>query len=306
MVVRLQKQKSMCIRNILFLCTITACVSMHAKEGESPAEEMHQVKIGNFAVDGTMQPGPSLGLGQNIIDQGDALGILYPVTVLGKRKNLSELSVELLYGLRDDLSIFVAFPTAVFFKENGCRSSGSIDTIVQMEYAFYSKHKPTYTNMMTAIGAMYFPTGDECKNPSTGYGSPSFFLGLVAAHYGPMWWAYTSYGALLTTTNFIDVKAGNNFYYQFGVGRNIAYSPEKWTLMWMLEFSGTYTQRAKVSGVVQPNSGSNTIFFGPALWFSTQRFLLEIGVEPVVSEHLFGEQEGKTSVLMSLYTGIRF
>ncbi len=306
MVVNAQKKKSVRVNKIVFLCAMIACVNIHAKEGETPAEEMRQVKEGNFAVDGTMQPGPSLGFGQNIIDKGDTLGIFYPVMILGKKKNLTEIAIEILYGMREDLSVLVAFPTAVHFKEDGNRSSGSIDTIVQFEYAFYAEHKPTYTNQLSAVAAMYFPTGDECKVPATGFGSPSFFLGVVAAHYEPYWLGYTSFGAFLPTKNMEGVRAGNNFYYQFGYGRNIAYSPNKWILMWSFELSGIYSQKSRVNGVVEKNSGSNIVYVGPALWFSTQRFFLEIGVDPIVSQHLFGEQEGKTTALLSVYTGFRF
>jgi hypothetical protein len=302
-VVNVQKQKSIRIKNILFLCALVACATMHSKESD---DEVKQVKVGNFAVDGTMQPGPALGFGQNIIDKGDTLGILYPATILGKGLNLTEITAEIIYGVRDDLSILVAFPTALYFKLDGCRSAGSIDTIVQLEYVPYSQHKPTYTHQVSVVGAMYFPTGDECKIPATGFGSPSFFLGVVAAHYEPYWLGYMSFGAFLPTKNMEGVRAGNSLYYQFGYGRNIAYSPEKWTLMWMLELSGTYTQRSRVNGIVEKISGSNIVSVGPALWFSTQRFFLQIGVDPVVSQHLFGQQEGKTSVLISLYTGIRF
>src|SRR5205085_12307482 len=149
------------------------------------------------------------------------------------------------------------------------------------------------------------PTGNYSKNPSTGFGSPSFLLGVTAYRLATEWYWYTSYGALLTTRHGNDSKGANHFLYQAGFGKNIAYATDKWTLMWELEFSGIYEQKKKIHGEVDQDSGGNTIFFGPSLWFSTQRIFLLASVAPVIYEHLFGEQI-KSKVLLSIYFGGKF
>jgi len=281
--------------------SIIICTSIVARESD---EEVHQLRVGNFAVPGSMQPGPLLGFGQNIIDQFDTLAVVYPIMIFGERQHFIDIAPEVLYGVRDDLSLILAFPTAVSFKYDGHHSSGSLDTIVQLEYAPYSQHKPTETNQISFVGSMIFPTGNECKQPATGFGSLSFFLGAVGVHLATEWYGYTSFGVLFPTKS-DNVKPGNHIIYQAGVGKNIAYRAEKWTLMWMLELSGIYNQKTKVNGIKDPNSGSNTVIMGPALWFSTDRFLLEAGIAPVISEHVFGDQF-KTRVNASIYTGWRF
>ena len=270
---------------------------------ESDDEE--QIRVGNFAVPGAMQPFPVLGFGQTVIDKYNALGYVSFVGEPGEHQNFSQIIPEVLYGVRDDLSLLLAFPTAVTFKYDGYRSSGSLDVVLQMEYAPYAQHKPTYTNQISLVGWVSLPSGNECKIPPTGFGSPSFFLGFVLLHLATEWYAYTSHGGLLTTKNNLGIKPGNQFFYQAGVGKNIAYSPHRWTLMWMLEFDGLYEKKSKIDGVLDNVSGSNTIILGPALYFSTQRFVLQVGVAPVVYQKS-PLQELKSSCVVSVCTGYRF
>jgi len=295
-----KKGSILSIKRIFFVCIGTSLV-LHARESD---EGIQQLKVGNFAVHGTMQPGPLLGFGQNIIDQYNTLAIVYPNWLLGPHKSFTEVFPYIVYGLRDDLSILLGFPTAARFKADGFHSSGSEDIIVQLEYALYARHMETVTNQVTLVTAMFFPSGNDCKNPPTGFGSPSFFLGITAERLTTTWLFYTSYGALLTTKHDAN-KSGNQFFYQAGFGKNIAYSPHKWILTWMLEMNGWYEQKSKLNGIIEQNSGFNLIMVGPSLWFSTERFALQVGVAPIVTQHLFGKQP-KNSVFTSFLIAWRF
>jgi len=286
-----------------FFIVLIVCLNVIGKESD---DEVKQVKVGNFAVRGTTQPGSLLGFGQNIIDQYDTLGVFYSIINLGKDLNFTHLVPEILYGLRDDLSIILAFPIAAKSKYGDHSSSGMSDIVVQMEYAVYGNHKPTYTNQISLVGSVALPSGNECKNPSIGFGSPTFFLGFVFEHLATEWYGYTSYGGLITTKNGTEIKAGNQFLYQAGFGRNIAYAPNRWTCMWLVEFSGNYQKKAKLNGCTEDNSGSNSILVGPALWFSTNRFIIEAGAAPFVYQNLFGCGQLRSSCFISVYTAFRF
>lgn len=109
---------------------------------------------------------------------------------------------------------------------------------------------------------------------------------------------------ILTTTRRKN-KFGNQFLYQAGFGKNIAYESGKWLLLWMLEFDGLYVQKSKVNDVLDQNSGGNLIIIGPSLWFSTQHFILQAGIAPVVHERLFGVQS-KNHVYISFNLGWKF
>lgn len=284
----------------LLLASFIMSVMLIARE----AEEEPQLKIGNLAVPGTLQPGPLLGFGQNIITKNEALAVGFFDWFLGKNKSFTEAFPYFVYAPRDDFSIFLGFPTAIKFKEGGLSSSGSEDLVIQFEYAFYAHHLSTMTNQMTLVTAVYLPTGNERKHPPTGFGSPSFFVGVTAEHLATEWYCYTSYGALFTTEH-DNFKAGNQFFYQAGFGKNIAYSPDKWMLMWMVEMYGWYEQKWKIDGIINQDSGFNLILVGPSIWFSTDRLFTQLGVAPVVSQHLFGKQP-KNSVFIAFDIGYRF
>lgn len=293
------KSSLLCVK-IIVLIRVFVGECLHARE----SDEDKQVKIGNLAVAGTNQPGPLLSFGQYIITECEALGMAYPSWFSGKNKSFTDLLPYVVYGLREDMSITLAFPTALSFKQNGCHSSGSQDMYVQLEYAFYAKHHNAETNQLTLVTTVFLPSGNECKNPATGFGSPSIFLGVTASHLATEWYCFTSYGALFTT-KYNHIKFGNQFFYQAGVGKNIAYRADKWLLMWMVEMYGWYAQKTKVNGVTDNNSGFNMVILGPSLWFSTNRLIIQFGVAPVVYQHLFGEQlKNSFSVLGGI--GYRF
>jgi hypothetical protein len=276
-----------------------------AKEGDKEKDTVQQVKIGNLALPGSQQPGPLLGIGQNVIDKKDLQAFIYPGWFLGKQKNFTEIIPSILYGIRDDLSIFIELPLAQHFSLDGQHSSGAEDIIAQLEYAPYTYESTTATNAITIITSILFPTGKDKKNPPTGFGSPSFILGFTASHLATKWYCFTSYAALLTTKHNHNTKSGNEFIYQAGFGRNIAYRSDRWILTGILELNGIYTQKRKINGIVDQDSGGNVIMFGPSLWFSTQHFIAQVGVAPIVSQHLFGNQL-KNSVFIACNFGWKF
>ncbi len=269
-------------------------------------ENIKQLEIGNFALPGSQRMGPLLGFGQNIVDKGIVFGILEGDFTLGKKhKNFSTIIPYVIYGIRDDLSLTVEFPVAAQYKENGHSSAGISDIFAQLEYAFYHKSKERSAAYATLVGALWFPTGSVKKDPHTGFGSPSFFLGITASRMATDWYCYTSYGAFLTTKHGNHNKIGNHFYYQAGVGKNITYATGKWLFSWLLEMNGIYEQKGKAHGIIDNNSGGNTIYLGPTLWFSTQNLVVEAGVAPVVYQHHNGEQS-KTSMFISFALGWNF
>lgn len=158
---------------------------------------------------------------------------------------------------------------------------------------------------MTAVASIFLPIGNFRKNPSTGFGSPAFFLGFTAGRLATDWYCYTSYGSILTTRHGHHNKAGNAFFYQAGLGRNISYATDKWILSWLLEFDGIYEQKERIDGEKDDNSGGNNIYLCPSLFFSTQNLILEFGVAPAIFSHQNGDQQ-KNRVLVAFTLGWKF
>ena len=271
----------------------------------SPKKAVEQLKIGNLALPTSQQPGPLLGFGQNIVDKNDFQVFAYVDYMNASRKSFTEVWPTILYGIKDDLSLFVQLPIAAKSKQNNQVSKGVEDLLIQFEYALYEKDKETATNQITFVTNMTFPTASICKQLPTTYGGPSFFLGLTASHMGLHWYPFAAAGAIITTPN-NGIRQGNQFLYECGLSKNISYAANSWIFNWMVEMHGLYKQRNTVAGNIDQNSGENEILFGPSLWFSTQSFIVQGGIAWSVYYKLFGNQKNKDNYYIAIDIGWKF
>jgi hypothetical protein len=83
---------------------------------------------------------------------------------------------------------------------------------------------------------------------------------------------------------------GNQFLYQFGFGRNIANS-QRWIFAWAVEVDGNFSERNKIHGEKDPNSGGNVIYLTPSLWASSREWIAQLGLGYAVQQNLFGRQK---------------
>jgi hypothetical protein len=244
--------------------------------------------VGNFALPTSQQPAALFGFGGNIIDKGEVQLYFFADDIAGRKKIVSDLIPSILFGITDDWSIYFNFPCTPCFQDGHDISRGFEDFFVQLEYAFYNKKTACSTGQATVVGNITFPTGSIKKNPPTGFGSPSFFLGATYYHMWIDWFVFTSQGAILTTSDH-RIKIGDQFLYQFGVGRNIP-SPKGWIFAWMLELDGQYNKKNRFEWELDKNSGGNIIFVTPSLWVSSKHWLFQFGASGIVNQNLFGKQ----------------
>lgn len=270
---------------ILFVvCSITA------KESEKwVKEKIEKVHVGNFALPTSQQPGPLIGFGQNIVDKGELQLFAYGDQLKGKRKSFAEIAPSLLYGITDKFSLFIEQSVAVKFKNEQFTSHGLEDLLVQFEGVVYAQETTVTVNEITLVGNMTLPTGSATKQPPTGFGAPTFFLGFTVSRTKLDWYYFSAMGGIITTSHH-QTKFGKEFLYQFGVSKNIVYKADRWIFNWMVELDGLYRQNNRIRGIVDRSSGGNTIVLGPSLWFSTQRLILQGGISAVVADHPFGMQ----------------
>lgn len=246
-------------------------------------------KIGNFVLPSSQQPGAFLSFGQHVIDKNKKQFLFFTDYIKGSGKHNIDVAPGFNYGITDKLSIFVNMPFAARYKLDGSHSSGIEDMLVQLEYAFSNSSTTRYTQQATFVTNVTFPTGSTEKSPPTGVGSESFFLGATFIRTYVDWFGFTSHGVVLTTSH-DETKFGNQFLYQFGIGRNIFSIPSEWIFAWLIEADGTYTQKNKIQDVTDPNSGGNILFITPSLWISSPHLILQLGGGVPVAQHLFGTQ----------------
>lgn len=270
------------------------CKTEKTKENAKPAEKKEEKietappRVGNFSLPSSQQPAGLFAFGGNILAKGEIQFYFFADEFVGKNKLLLELLPSVLFGITDDLSIFFVTPYAPELRDDGHSSNGLQDAFIQLEYAFYSKKTDSYEDQCTILGNVTFPTGSLRKNPATGYGSPTFFIGATYYHMMVDWFVFTCPGAILTTSNHHN-KVGDQFLYQFGFGRNIP-SPEGCIYAWMLEIDGQYGRKNRVHGEIDRNSGGNIVLATPSLWISTKHMLLQFGISLPLAQNLFGNQ----------------
>jgi hypothetical protein len=255
---------------------------------DAKTEEVKPPKIGNFALPPSQQPAALFGFGGNIIEKGEIQLFFFADDLVGKRKIVSDLIPSVLFGITDNLSILFDFPFTPIMQDGHNISRGLEDFFIQLEYAFYNKSTYTYTDQVTVLANITAPTGSIKRNPPTGFGSPSFFIAGTYYRTWVDWFVFTAPGAILTTSDH-GTKFGNQFLYQFGVGRNFP-SPEGWIYAWMFEVDGQYNKKNRIDGKIDDNSGGNTIWVTPSLWVSSKEMLLQFGLSFPVNQNLFGKQ----------------
>lgn len=76
-------------------------------------------KIGNFALPLSQQPGPLVSFGENIIAKNETQFFLFADDFAGVDKHFVDVMPGILYGITDDLSIFINAPMAAGYVQNG-------------------------------------------------------------------------------------------------------------------------------------------------------------------------------------------
>jgi hypothetical protein len=272
-----------------YLLILLSCFRSDFINGkEDDANEKKPSKTGIFALPTSQQPAALFGFGGNIIDKGEVQVNLFSDEFIGKNKCTIDVIPGILYGVRDDFSIYINVPVTPRFRDGEKRSSGFEDFYLQLEYAFYANTTKDFADQATIVASVTTPTGSIRKTPPTGYGSPGFFLGATYYHTTVDWVIFTSHGTLLTTSH-NNSKIGDFFLYQFGIARNFK-SPEGWIYAGLLEVDGQFQNKNRFSGNRDPNSGGNAIYVTPSLWISSENMIAQFGISFPISQNLYGNQ----------------
>ncbi|MBS3904365.1 MAG: hypothetical protein KGZ39_03460 [Simkania sp.] len=281
---------------LFFIPRLILADNSHKKNTHSPV-------VGNFSLSASQQPGPLVSFGENIIDKGQTQLFVFADAFMGKNNYFTDVIPSILYGIRNDLSLFLNVPFSPGNKDGSTHSSGLEDVFAQLEYAFYNKDHSHAVDQATLVANVTFPTGSSTKTPPTGFGSSSFFIGATFNHMLIDWFFFLSPGATLTTSKH-QTHFGDQLLYQCGLGKNIP-SPSGWIFAWMIEFDGLYAWKNTIKGALDPNSGGNTIYVTPSIWISSKRVIIQFGAGYPIVQHLFGHQS-KQFLSLDFNVGITF
>lgn len=260
------------------------------KADEKKEEEKPQ-SIGNFSVPNITQIAPLIGFGQLLVGKKALLSQFGEIYTRGHNSYSNVMLPSSIYGIRDDLSIVLFVPFTPRSRSGSSHSSGIMDLFLQGEYGYYMKSYSDHTLTGTLVGNVQFPTGSDSKQPRTGNGSFAYFLGTTLAYLSYDWYIFASSGANLTTSHH-RTKFGNSYLYQWGFARYIPQlSPKGWIFDLMVEFDGIYTEKDRIRGKIDFNSGGNILFVTPSIWLSSKRFIVQWGIGFPVVQNLNGSQD---------------
>ncbi|HYF97738.1 MAG TPA: hypothetical protein VD770_02025, partial [Coxiellaceae bacterium] len=164
--------------------------------------------------------------------------------------------------------------------------------------AYYQNSTSAYTEQATVVGNIGLPTGSANKQPPTGTGAMSYFAGATYNRTYVNWFLFLSPGV-----NFYDsyhnIEYGNKYLYQWGFGWNLFEIGTRWIIAAVSEFDGQYTAKSKISGITNPNSGGNIIYFTPSISAGATHLSLQAGVGIPIVQNLYGQQT-RTNYLLAL------
>lgn len=270
-------------------------------QAETPSQPPDQ---GNYALPSAQEPGPLLSFGQNIIDKNDLQVFVDPNYLKSVNQHYLTVPFSVLYGLSDQASLLVTLPWDASFVNKPYHSSGVGDVYFQVEYAIYASSNASYEDQLTFVNNVSLPTGSFNKYPSTGFGTPSVFVGASYSRMSVDWLLFASPGIAWITKN-QNIQLGKEYFYQCGLGRNIHSVSGQYIFFVLGELDGTYFEKNKFDGFSNPNSGGNIIYATPSLWFSTKHWFFQLGLSLPVSQNWNGNQS-KNNYLASATAGWTF
>jgi hypothetical protein len=244
---------------------------------------------GNFALPTSQLPGPLVGFGQTLLDKGQIQLDFPAFYISGYQQHQFQLGSQAVFAITDNLTVQLSLPYYVSLHENQYRSAGFADAIVQVEYAFYNGLGHDYQDVATVVTWLTAPTGSSAKNPPTGAGSPEVFLGATFDRTYHEWLFYTSPGVEVAAMHG-GTRAGTQWLYQFGAGRNVLTIDHRLLLVLQAELDGQYTTRNIEHGVTDPNSGGNVVYLTPSLYLAAKQAIFQLGVGVPVAQHVNGNQ----------------
>lgn len=240
---------------------------------------------------------PVFGLGNKV----SASGIVPKKTLLtgiqmyyfdGVRDKTSTCAPVIRYGISSRSAVSFFFPF-VSRKDaaTGIESFGFGNFITSFEYAFIQKQPEDdrIGYQATIYGHADFPAPESNPLLPAGTNSTNFILGITGKLFTESWCAMCFTGAFLPTPH-DDEKRGNHFLYEASLGYALKHDKIGDAILF-LECNGRLSQHNKKADIVDPNSGGNIIFLGPALRLRLRYFIFDLALQAPVLQQFNGAQD---------------
>ena len=197
-------------------------------------------------------------------------------------------------------------------------TNGLGDMRTLLKYRIYTKDKPGLTHRLGLFGGVEWPTGDDDDRDSLGRLPQPLQLG--SGSWDPI------VGVVWTTQKLgwefdadlgykVNTKA-NNFEFGDQVFTNISYQYRLWPrklpnegipsfIYGVMELNGSYTEKNKLGGIEDDDSGGLTLFLSPGLQWVSRSWVVEGSIQLPIVQDLHGDAL-KTNYAAKLGARYRF
>jgi len=207
-----------------------------------------------------------------------------------KGERLTVINYEILYGLRENLSLTLKVPHILARTEGGRTERGLGDIEFRAKYRFFKKDTLGAQNKVSGIFGIKVPTGDEDALPPLGTGTVDLLFGATYGYESRTWYGFATTRYRLRTQNdgrdlgdrlFLDAAAG--------------YRPWRreyfeWDLVVLAEVNAEFEFKDELRGVRLPDTGGNTVWVGPTALLSYRNVMFKGGIQFPLYEDLNGKQ----------------
>ena len=249
--------------------------------------------IGNFALPKSQRPGAFYSGGSKILDPGQIQYNIKPGFAKYTKSYFITSPSQVLFGTSKHTSLFVALPFSLDTMHqfpNGERShvTGPGNMSVQGEYEFL--HRTTSTSIQESglLLGISAPTSSLRVSPHWS----SYFFGATYTHTWTDWLIFAE-GALDTFEGPKDIRPGEQFYFNTGIGRNLNPEADDHNLLAFMQFSSSVAQSSPLQRIFAHSShplgavlsDGYILFATPSLWYSNKNWIFQLVYTQPITQH---------------------
>ncbi len=206
-----------------------------------------------------------------------------------------ELAQEFTYGLTRDLAFNLTIPfmrEEVETAQGQEEKNGLGDPKLRLKWRFWDKDLPGVKYAVAGVLESTIPTGEG--EGRLGRDKPSLLAGLAHGREGLFWYYFVDARYLYHVED-INTKPGDRLFLDAAYGiRPELRGLEETDIVYFFELNYLHENRARVNGLLNPDSGGDFLFFSPEVLISpTNWIMLRGGVQIPILQSLNGQQQPK-------------
>ncbi len=189
---------------------------------------------------------------------------------------------EAYYGLTNEITLLAILPIVSQKPEVPGKKTGLGDLNIQANYKFYKNETDDYRYRIIGSSGIQFPTTTVTENIFFNFPTTSFFLGITQDAMIRSLYCYSNFGALINLKHH-QIQFGTILSFDIGGGAIFCKGDNIFTIL--VECSDYYSRPDKINGIPDLTTGENFLLVGPSFRFFRKNFLIQGGIQYVVSHH---------------------